>query len=71
MADRPGDWALHCHMTHHTMNQMGHNVPNVVGAKLGDLDEKINALLPQYMTMGERGMGRPSFCRAHGFLTGF
>lgn len=27
----PGDWALHCHMTHHTMNQMGHAVPTLVG----------------------------------------
>jgi hypothetical protein len=62
-ADRPGDWPLHCHMTHHTMNQMGHNVPNAVGAKLGDLDERINALLPQYMTMGERGMGEMSAMR--------
>ncbi|MGH8744297.1 MAG: multicopper oxidase family protein, partial [Burkholderiales bacterium] len=25
IADAPGDWAMHCHMTHHIMNQMGHN----------------------------------------------
>lgn len=31
VATNPGDWALHCHMTHHTMNQMGHDVPNLVG----------------------------------------
>ncbi|HKX55342.1 MAG TPA: copper oxidase, partial [Xanthomonadales bacterium] len=24
----PGDWAFHCHMSHHTMNAMGHNIPN-------------------------------------------
>lgn len=24
VADAPGDWAIHCHMTHHVMNQMGH-----------------------------------------------
>ena len=22
VADNPGDWPLHCHMTHHLMNQM-------------------------------------------------
>jgi hypothetical protein len=27
-----GDWAMHCHMTHHVMNQMGHGLPNMVGA---------------------------------------
>ena len=27
----PGDWALHCHMAHHTMNAMGHEVPNPTG----------------------------------------
>lgn len=31
VASHAGDWALHCHMTHHTMNQMGHDVPNLVG----------------------------------------
>ena len=27
----PGDWALHCHMAHHTMNAMGHDIPNNIG----------------------------------------
>ena len=27
IADAPGDWPLHCHMTHHIMNQMGHGFP--------------------------------------------
>ena len=27
VADNPGDWAFHCHMTHHVMNQMGHTIP--------------------------------------------
>jgi FtsP/CotA-like multicopper oxidase with cupredoxin domain len=57
VADAEGDWSMHCHMTHHTMNQMGHNVPNMVGVKEGDLDAKINRLLPGYMTMGQAGMG--------------
>ncbi len=56
IADAPGDWAMHCHMTHHVMNQMGHNFPNMVGANVEDLDEKIRSLLPSYMTMGPTGM---------------
>jgi manganese oxidase len=57
VADQPGDWALHCHMTHHTMNQMGHRVPIMLGVKTGDLDAKVRQLLPDYMTMGRTGMG--------------
>jgi hypothetical protein len=56
IADAPGDWAMHCHMTHHVMNQMGHDFPNMVGLKPGDLDERIRSLLPSYMTMGHTGM---------------
>ena len=25
VADDPGDWAFHCHKSHHTMNAMGHD----------------------------------------------
>jgi FtsP/CotA-like multicopper oxidase with cupredoxin domain len=56
VADAPGDWALHCHMTHHVMNQMGHDFPNMIGVKAGDLDSKVQRLLPDYMTMGQDGM---------------
>jgi FtsP/CotA-like multicopper oxidase with cupredoxin domain len=56
-ADEPGDWPMHCHMTHHVMNQMGHSIPNMVGVKAGGLDQKVDKLLPGYMTMGETGMG--------------
>lgn len=55
-ADNPGDWPLHCHMTHHMMNQMGHDTPNMVGVETGDLDQRIRRLLPDYMTMGDKGM---------------
>lgn len=51
-----GDWALHCHRRHHPMNPMGHDIPNVLGAKQADVEEKIRALLPSYMAMGETGM---------------
>jgi hypothetical protein len=57
VADVPGDWAFHCHMTHHTMNQMGHDVPNMLGVKPGHLDKEVQQLLPEYMTMGQTGMG--------------
>lgn len=57
IADAPGDWAFHCHMTHHVMNQMGHNVPNLIGMNPGDLDKRVGSLLPGYMTMGQDGMG--------------
>jgi len=57
VADNPGDWAMHCHMTHHTMNQMGHDIPNVIGIKHEKLDHKMNNIVPGYMTMGANGMG--------------
>ena len=44
-------------MTHHIMNQMGHDFPNMIGVTPGDLDEKVRPLLPAYMTMGHTGMG--------------
>jgi len=56
IANNPGDWAFHCHMTHHVMNQMGHSTPNMIGVKPGQLDEKVRPLLPEYMTMGPTGM---------------
>ncbi len=39
------------------MNQMGHGLPNMLGVERGDLDEKMRKILPDYMTMGETGMG--------------
>ncbi|TFW09359.1 copper oxidase [Oxalobacteraceae bacterium OM1] len=57
IADAPGDWAFHCHKSHHTMNAMGHNVPTMIGVDHRGIAEKINKLVPDYMVMGERGMG--------------
>jgi FtsP/CotA-like multicopper oxidase with cupredoxin domain len=57
IADAPGDWPLHCHMTHHVMNQMGHGIPNSIGIDPKKLDRKVQKVLPSYMTMGESGMG--------------
>lgn len=57
IADNPGDWAFHCHKSHHTMNAMGHTVPNMLGVNQKDVAKKVGALLPDYMAMGESGMG--------------
>lgn len=51
-----GDWAFHCHKSHHTMNAMGHDVPTMVGVDARDVAEKITRLIPDYMHMGDRGM---------------
>ncbi len=56
LADEEGDWAFHCHKSHHTMNAMGHNVPTLIGVDHSEIAKKINKLIPDYMVMGERGM---------------
>jgi len=56
IADAPGDWAFHCHKAHHTMNAMGHNVPTMIGIDQRKIAKEINQLVPEYMTMGEKGM---------------
>ncbi len=56
IADNPGDWAFHCHMLHHVMNQMGHGNPNLIGVNAGNLDKKVHTFLSGYMTMGQNGM---------------
>ncbi|GAA3947373.1 copper oxidase [Allohahella marinimesophila] len=56
LADEEGDWAFHCHKSHHTMNAMGHDVPTLIGVDHTGLTKKITKLIPDYMVMGERGM---------------
>ncbi|MGL6071462.1 multicopper oxidase family protein [Craterilacuibacter sp.] len=56
IADEEGDWAIHCHKSHHTMNAMGHDVPTMIGVDHRDLIGKIQQVAPDYMLMGERGM---------------
>ena len=58
-----GDWAMHCHMTHHVMNQMGHGFPVMIGADARRIDRRVQALVPGYMTMGHDGMGAMSQMR--------
>ncbi|MBL0726497.1 multicopper oxidase family protein [Piscinibacter sp. HJYY11] len=51
-----GDWAIHCHKSHHTMNAMGHDVPNMIGVDHQGVAERITKLVPDYMVMGDKGM---------------
>ncbi|TKB23703.1 twin-arginine translocation signal domain-containing protein [Desulfopila sp. IMCC35006] len=56
VADEEGDWAFHCHKSHHTMNAMSHDVATLIGVDQRELARKITNLIPDYMVMGERGM---------------
>ena len=51
-----GDWAFHCHKSHHTMNAMGHDVPTMIGVDQREATKIISQLLPDYMEMGSSGM---------------
>ena len=55
--DELGDWAMHCHMTHHVMTQMGHGAPNMVGTVTKKLDARMKRVEPGFMSMGQSGMG--------------
>ncbi|SER14419.1 Multicopper oxidase [Solimonas aquatica] len=66
----PGDWALHCHMSHHTMNAMGHGIPNPIGVDQRGVAEQVRELLPGYMAMGEHGMSEHGEHVAMGMLPG-
>jgi FtsP/CotA-like multicopper oxidase with cupredoxin domain len=56
-ANVPGDWAIHCHKSHHTMNAMGHNVKTFIGVQKRDLVRAIRKVAsPDYMPMGSAGM---------------
>jgi FtsP/CotA-like multicopper oxidase with cupredoxin domain len=63
IASEPGDWAFHCHKTHHTMNAMGHEVPTTIGVDFEDAANKLRRLIPQYMVMGDRGMAEMASMR--------
>jgi FtsP/CotA-like multicopper oxidase with cupredoxin domain len=66
----PGDWALHCHMSHHTMNAMGHEIPNNIGTDQSGLSEEMRALLPGYTAMGTKGMAEHADHTAMGHMQG-
>jgi hypothetical protein len=58
-----GDWSMHCHMTHHSMNQMGHDAANLIGVDTKGLDDKLGRVAPGYMTMGRDGMSEMAHMR--------
>ncbi len=51
-----GDWAIHCHKSHHTMNAMGHEIPTFIGVDKKEVAKKIRQIRPEYMPMGTAGM---------------
>ena len=51
-----GDWAIHCHKSHHTMNAMGHDLPTFIGTDKRQLARMIRERQPGYMPMGTAGM---------------
>jgi hypothetical protein len=52
-----GDWAIHCHKSHHTMNAMGHDVKTYIGVNQSDVRQRISRLVGGgYMPMGSQGM---------------
>ncbi|MET3137216.1 FtsP/CotA-like multicopper oxidase with cupredoxin domain [Undibacterium sp. GrIS 1.2] len=56
IANEEGDWAFHCHKSHHTMNAMGHTVPTMIGVDHAKVAKEITDLIPAYMAMGDSGM---------------
>jgi FtsP/CotA-like multicopper oxidase with cupredoxin domain len=50
-----GDWAVHCHMTHHLMTQMGHDIPNMLSTDPRRLDRRMQRIVPGFMSMGTTG----------------
>jgi hypothetical protein len=56
VAGAPGDWAFHCHKSHHTMNAMGHQVKNFIGLAERDLGKALSRAAPNAMAMGTDGM---------------
>lgn len=59
-ANEPGDWAFHCHKSHHTMNAMSHTIPTMIGVDTQAVTKKIKQLIPDYMSMGTAGMAEMS-----------
>ncbi|MGJ5007013.1 multicopper oxidase family protein [Bradyrhizobium oligotrophicum] len=59
-ADNPGDWAFHCHKSHHTMNAMGHDMRNLIGVPRKELAAAVGKLAPDGMVMGNTGMAMGS-----------
>jgi FtsP/CotA-like multicopper oxidase with cupredoxin domain len=68
VADNPGDWPLHCHKTHHAMNAMGHDLPNLLGVDQRGVDLQIQKLVEGYVAMGSNGMSEHAEHQAMGHM---
>ncbi|BCL74593.1 exported copper oxidase [Jeongeupia sp. HS-3] len=70
IANAPGDWAFHCHKSHHTMGPMGHGVPNLVGVDQKAATAKLEKLFDgqHYMEMGSSGMAEMQDMAAMGSM---
>ncbi len=59
VANNPGDWAIHCHITHHAgMNGMGDSKTVMLNTELGEIADRIAKLIPGYAQMGVTGFGK-------------
>ena len=56
VANAPGDWAFHCHKSHHTMNAMGHKTKTFIGVRQSALSRALSRAAPTAMVMGSTGM---------------
>src|SRR3990172_1480571 len=65
VADAAGDWALHCHKTHHAMNAMSQEIPNVISVDQSELQRRLQALAPGAMAMGTTWMAEHAMHAAH------
>jgi FtsP/CotA-like multicopper oxidase with cupredoxin domain len=58
VADNPGDWAFHCHKTHHTMNAMAHKNPKHGGYQPGCSSPRDRSAHSELHADGKHGHGR-------------
>ncbi len=58
VADHPGDWLLHCHITHHSgMPGMGGGSPSFIFTGMKALEKRIQHFVPGFHAMGDKGLG--------------
>jgi FtsP/CotA-like multicopper oxidase with cupredoxin domain len=55
-----GDWAFHCHKSHHTLNTAGHNVQSMIGVDQRGVAERIANLVPGYIAENKKGSAADS-----------
>ncbi len=58
VANEEGDWAFHCHKSHHTMNAMGHDVPTMIGVDHRKVVREHHAADPRLHGDGRARHGR-------------